>query len=330
MEAREKRELIVIGVSTGGLAALKLLLAGLPANLQATVLIVMHVGSQESILPQLLGAHSALPVRHARDYEPMEPGVVLIAPPDYHLLVTVTHLRLSRGPKENFSRPAIDPLFRSAALNYRQKVIGVILSGNLDDGTVGLQVIKAYGGIAVVQDPADAEAPDMPRSALENVDIDYCLPLEKIAELLAGLVDAPPEKAPGDSAARNIVPVESRFASMKAAGMEDLEKIGTLSSFTCPECHGSLWEIANARPQRYRCHTGHAFTARTLAFSQNQLAEEAIWGAVRALHEKEALLRRFAQTAVEEKRLEAAAEHAASANQVSRQAQVLLKMIREA
>ena len=328
MQNENEREVIVIGASAGGVGALKRLLGGLPAGLQAVVLVVVHTGGQPSILPQILAQHSALPVRHAQDREALEPGVVLVAPPDYHLLVAPGEIRLTHGPKENFARPAIDPLFRSAALHYREKTIGVLLTGNLDDGTVGLQAVKTYGGVTIVQDPTDAEAPDMPRSALDNAEPDHCLPLDRIADMLVSLIKEPlpmrrdPHGAPGGA-----FPVENRLASMEENGMEALQKIGTLAPLTCPECHGTLWEIGGSDPPRFRCHTGHAFTARTLASAQDRLAEEAVWGAVRALHEKEALLRRFADAAIQNRRLEAAAEHMASADLASRQAQILRTLV---
>jgi hypothetical protein len=157
--------LVVIGASAGGVGALRQLASALPADLPASVLIVLHVGAHESILPQLIAADCALPVSHAVDGEALRAGTIRIAPPDRHLMVADGRLRLTRGPKENFARPAIDPLFRSAALDFGPKVIGVILTGMLDDGTAGLQAVKAGGGIAIVQDPADAHEPSMPASA---------------------------------------------------------------------------------------------------------------------------------------------------------------------
>lgn len=201
----------------------------------------------------------------------------------------------------------------------------MILTGDLDDGTIGLQAIKAYGGIAIVQDPDEATAPGMPRSAIEHVDVDFCLTLEGIADTLVRLAGQPIEPA-GEGAVPAWISVENQFVSTKDAGMGELEKIATLSPFTCPECHGSLWEVDGAAPQRFRCHTGHAFTARYLASAQDRVAEEALWAAVRALHEKEALLKRFEKRAHEDKRLEAAAEHAAAAERTRQHAEALRRM----
>jgi two-component system chemotaxis response regulator CheB len=321
------RELIVIGTSTGGLGALRQIFAGLPANFPAAVLAVMHIGSNYSILPELLSPHSALPVRYARDGDKIGPGVILLAPPDHHLLVEAENIRLSHGPKENFSRPAIDPLFRSAALNYKGKVIGVVLTGDLDDGTIGLQAIKAYGGTAVVQEPSDSIAPSMPLSAMEYVEIDHCVPLNTIAALLIDLVAQPVDTRPYHVTCDEHFSVENQLALHGESTMEEVEKIGTPSPFTCPECHGTLWEVEGAQPQRFRCHTGHAFTSRSLIATQNQSTEESIWGAIRALHEKAALHRRFAKSARETNRLEAAAEYAAAAEQAAHQADILRKIV---
>ena len=183
--------LVVIGASVGGLEALSLILACLPADFAAPILLVSHVGSRKTALPEVLGRCCALPVRHARDGEPVLPGHVLLAPPGRHMLLTLAAgqptIKLNHGPREHYTRPAIDPLFRSAARTGGANVVGLILSGYLGDGTAGLQAIKACGGKAVVQDPADALAPSMPQSALDNVDVDWCLPTDKIGPLLLAL-----------------------------------------------------------------------------------------------------------------------------------------------
>lgn len=326
----EKRDMIVIGTSIGGLAALRQIFSELPCDLPAAILVVMHIGSQESILPELLHSYSSLPVRHARDGESIERGTILVAPSDRHLLVDKGFVRLSHGPKENFSRPAIDPLFRSAALAYRHRVIGVVLTGNLDDGTIGLQVIKAYDGVAVVQDPEDAEMPSMPLSAIEHAEVDHRLPLKAIASALVELSSEPLHAGmsdPSNIESADVALIENRIVTEGEPSMDEMEAMGTPSTFTCPECQGALWEVRGARPQRFRCHTGHAFTARSLAAGQQRAAEEAIWAAVRALHEKATMLRRFAKLAHESNRTEAAAEHVAAAEQASHQADVLRQMV---
>jgi two-component system chemotaxis response regulator CheB len=326
MGMTRKPSLIVIGTSTGGLDALKQILSRLPATFPAAVLVVMHVGPYKSTLPKLLQLQSTLSVRHAIDGESINASEVLIAPPDRHLFVEGNIVRLSAGPKENFSRPAIDPLFRSAAIAHRERVIGVVLTGNLDDGTVGLQAIKTYGGAAIVQDPAEAVASSMPRSAVEHVRIDFCLPLAGIAEKLVELTSrqmSPVEGSPTAGMART----ENSYATEDIPGIEELQQIGKTSEFSCPECSGALWEIGTARPMRFRCHTGHAYTATTLAAGQSRCIEEAIWSAVRALHERESLFKRTAKIAAETDRLGAAAEHLSSAEQAAHHAKVLREML---
>ncbi|WP_280155493.1 chemotaxis protein CheB [Piscinibacter sp. XHJ-5] len=253
--------LVVIGASAGGVQALQTLVSELPAAFPAAILIVLHIGSHPSIMPALLSARGPLKAQHATDGEPIVAGHIRLAPPDHHLLVEGQHLRLSRGPKEHHTRPAIDPLFRSAAMTVGPGVVGVVLTGRLDDGTAGLQAIKAYGGIAVVQDPGDAAESSMPASALKYVHVDHCVPLALMAGLLTSLA------------------------------MEHLEAIALPSPFVCPDCKGGLWEIRASQPQRYRCHTGHAFTLRTLRHAQSEATDEALWGALRALQEKEILIR---------------------------------------
>lgn len=319
-------DLIVIGTSTGGIDALKQIISRLPVDFPAAVLIVMHIGANESILPALLGATSKLPVRHAQDHEPIVSGVVLIAPPDHHLIVENDHVRILKGAKENFSRPAIDPLFRSASINRRERVIGVVLTGNLDDGTIGLQAVKAYGGTAIVQHPDEAIAPAMPRSAMAFVDIDFCLPVHQIAQTLCKLVTE--ERADRTEDPRSgLAEMEYRINLNEMLSMKEMDKMGTPSGLTCPECHGALWEVGETAPVRFRCHTGHGFTAASLDAEQDRMIEEAIWSAVRALHEKEALLRRTAEIAAGSRRQHAADEHVASARLAAKHAQILRKLL---
>ena len=293
--------IVVIGGSAGSLAPLKRILRGLPADFPAAVLIVVHVGSRQSILPGLLGQFSALPVRHATQGELVAAGQVLLAPPDLHLTVDMdgerAYTRLSHGPKENHSRPAIDPLFRTAAAAYGPDTIGVVLSGFLDDGTVGLQAIKACGGVSVVQDPDEAEAPDMPTSALQYAGVDFVLGADRIAQQLVALASkAAPESAlpagPGEAELLERISIENR-AFKEDVDMRDMDRIGSRVALTCPECGGAIWEIRDAAPLRYRCHTGHAFTARSLESHQGSAVEETLWAAVRALHEQEQLFLRL-------------------------------------
>lgn len=323
----DSKILVVIGTSSGGLAALRQLLSRLPANFPAPILIVMHIGREISILPAVLAPSSALPVRHAENGSPLAPGVVLVAPADQHLLVEGEHVRLSRGPKENHARPAIDPLFRSAALEKRHCVVGVLLTGMLDDGTIGLQAIKRYGGIAIVQDPDEAEAPSMPRSALTYVDVDYCLPLDGIADALVALAQQRRDPAAGTAADCRTIVMENRFAAEEDPGVAAMDQIGQRSAQTCPECGGILWDLGGEPPLRYRCHTGHAFTANTLLAVQYRFSEDVLWSAVRALHEKHTLLCHLARDARNRNNDKLASEHEASARMAAAHAEALRAMI---
>jgi len=324
----EHSPLVVIGASLGGLSALRTIFSSLPSDFPTPIMVVMHVGSRESMLPAILSSSSKLPVRHAENGAPLEAGTILIAPSNQHMLVERNRARLTHGPKENHARPAIDPLFRSAAIAHGSRVIGVILTGNLDDGVVGLQAIKDYGGIAIVQDPDDAEAACMPQSALQYVSVDYCLPLVDIAATLAKLaVQSRSQAMPGKDGEKVIM--ENRFASDQepVPTMADLDRIGTRSTQTCPECGGTLWEIKDASPVRYRCHTGHSLTGNSLLQVQNRLSEDAMWSAVRALHEKHSLLKRLASEALRRGAKESAEEHEAAAEQAAQHAQALRKII---
>ena len=281
--------LVVAGASVGGVAALSELAAGLPADFPAAVLMVLHTGSHPSLLPQLISARSALPARHAVDGEPLLPGRIYIAPPDLHLMVEGDTARLHRGPKEHHTRPAVDPLFLSAALAYGPGVIGVVLSGTMEDGTAGLQAIKACGGVAVVQEPSDAQAPGMPESALRYAPIDHRLPVGGIADLLVSLVQTPVPRADPASRPERLVR-EMQLMSGEGDFMEHLKAIAQPSPFVCPDCKGGLWQIDDVAPVRYRCHTGHAYTLNTLQQALTETMDEALWTAVRALQEQTVLL----------------------------------------
>jgi two-component system chemotaxis response regulator CheB len=285
------RHLVVIGASFGGVEALLALVAALPRDFPAFVAVVQHVGTQRSILPELLSRAGPLRAVHPHDGERLRPGRIYVAPPDQHLLVTPDSLRLSRGPRENHTRPAIDPLFRTAALHWGAAAIGVVLTGELDDGTAGLAALKACGGKAVVQDPQEAVAPSMPASALANVEVDHCVPLEAIAPLLSRLVEPPATAAPL-AAPETLRREQSIFEGVQP--MESLRAIGTPSQLTCPDCGGTLSEVQGARPLRYRCHTGHAYTAMSLASAQAEQTDQALQASLRALKEREQLLRRVA------------------------------------
>lgn len=285
--------LVVVGASAGGIAALQELASTLPAGFPAPLCVVQHVGANPSILPELLSQRGPHPAVHARDGQILTAGVIHIAPPDHHMLVEGRRLRLVRGPRENHTRPAIDPLFRSAALAWGPSVIGVILSGLMDDGSAGLVAIKQRGGTAIVQDPAGAEEPSMPQSALDRVDVDHCVPIEELAAMLSRLVGQPaaPEMPPPEALRREVA--INRGEDL----LENLQAIAEPAGLACPDCGGGLWEVKDSPQLRYRCHTGHAFGARSLERAQAEAGEAALRSSIRALQERAMLLRRMASVA---------------------------------
>jgi two-component system chemotaxis response regulator CheB len=333
-----KMKIVVMGGSAGAIKAIKSILPMLPQDFPAAILIVTHIGARKSIMPDILARYSALPVYHATDGEPIIPGRVLVAPPDEHLTVVAkdgkAYVRLIHGPRENHCRPAIDPLFRSAASAFRENTIGIVLSGYLDDGTVGLQAVKACGGLAIVQDPVEADALDMPASALEHVNVDRVLRASDIATVLMELVHAGAQRSErserglvasgGD--VPNWVNIENRIVG-RDSDMDDLEQLGRPSSLTCPECNGALWEISQTGPLRYRCHTGHAFSAKVLETLQRDAVEEAIWAAMRALHEQERLFSRLRDTELQLGHIERANDYELKAKQAKAHSQTLREVI---
>jgi two-component system chemotaxis response regulator CheB len=285
------RRIIVIGASAGGVEALRMLVRRLPPDLAAPVAVVLHVGAQ-SILPELLESAGSLPAHHAENGEALRRGTITVAPPGRHLLVHDGHLMLRRGPRENLARPAIDPLFRSAACSFGGGTIGVVLTGALNDGTAGLAAIKRCGGTAIVQDPAEADFPEMPLSALRHVAVDLCLPLAGIADELVRRAAEPPAPTPEIPMD---VRLEAAIAAQEHATMSDEDKLGTPSPFTCPECQGPLWEIGDSAMLRFRCHVGHAFTADSMLEAQADEAEAILWRLLRARQQRAELARRMAE-----------------------------------
>ena len=285
--------LIVVGTSAGGMPALVKFVTLLPASLQAAVLVVQHFApdSDGQQLVDRLARHTALPCRLPVDGEMLEAGTLYLAPPDRHLLAkdgSVPHLLVTKGPRENRYRPSVDALFRSAAVAYGARAVGVVLTGMLHDGTAGLEFIKRCGGIAVVQDPAEAEYASMPETALRNVDVDYVVPLALMAPLLDEITRGTvPERhlpIPED------LKQEAAIAERVVGDTEAVSKLGHLVAHTCPDCGGNLWEMTEGRVLRFRCHTGHAFTAEALLHSSQQSLEETLWVALRMMEERKNLL----------------------------------------
>ena len=288
-------DLIVIGASAGGVEALSALVAGLPPDLAAAVCVVMHLRPfGESRLAEVLSRAGPLPAVAARHGDALRQGTIHVAVPDLHLLVEREGdhcvLRLTRGPRENRNRPAIDPLFRSAALAFGSRTIGVILSGALDDGTAGLWALRDRGGRAVIQDPDDALVGSMPRNAIDEVGADYVAPAAALGPLLGGLVASPSAedavRGPNDTAA---LEREVAMAAVDEGVHQRNERDGVPSRFACPDCGGVLWDVSGGGPPRYRCETGHAYSPAALEEQQAETVEAALWAALRALEDKIAL-----------------------------------------
>lgn len=312
VEASDQRSVVVVGASAGGVEALTALARALPADFPAPICVVLHMpASGTSVLPAILGRAGALPATQAEDGARLEPSHVYVAPPDRHLSVDDGRMRLTHGPSENGHRPSIDTLFRSAASVYGTGAIGLILSGTLDDGTAGLSVIKANGGIAVVQDPNDAAYDGMLRSAIEHVDVDHVVALADMVPLLLALVaGAPPVRELGGGSSPSVI-VEGDMPEDQALGI------------TCPACGGALWSIEEAGVDRYRCRVGHAYSEDSLVETQGSDIEAALWSALRALEERAALMRRISTRAARAGNDRTAMKFERKAHDADRQAEII-------
>ncbi|MBD3583067.1 chemotaxis protein CheB [Flavobacterium selenitireducens] len=286
-----RRNIIVIGASAGGFDSLKLLVSRFTEAHDLSVFIVWHISPEVSdFLPEVLDGCGALQAAHAVDGERIERSRIYVAPPDHHMIIDNDIVRVTHGPKENLFRPAVDPLFRSAAYSFGNRVIGIILSGALDDGVAGLWTIKSRGGTVIVQDPAEAEVRSMPESAIREVEVDYILPVSEMVDLIAELgLEAIPEATTGE-AGDIVISKEIDTAEGASAFRSGLYEMGELSPFTCPECHGVLSKITEGGRARFRCHTGHAFSAESLLSALAENIEDSLYGAIRGIEEKIMLL----------------------------------------
>jgi two-component system chemotaxis response regulator CheB len=301
-------DLIVLGTSMGGVEALIRIVKRLPADLPATLLIVEHFPPNcQSRLPEILAHAGPLPASHARDGEAILPGHIYIAPPDYHLIVEGGRLRLDHGGRENRFRPSIDPLFRSAARQYDGRTIGVLLTGGAGDGVAGLIAVRHAGGVAIVQDPADAYAAAMPRSAIQIAGADHIVPLADIPGLLIELVG---QRTVGGKA-MNADPIEQmpKIVGKDMHAQENGERQGMPSVYICPECGGLLWQVDQDEMVRFRCHVGHAYYAEQLLEGQAETLEAALWMAVRIFRERAVLARQLANKERDLGHADAAARH---------------------
>jgi two-component system chemotaxis response regulator CheB len=310
---------IVLGASAGGVHAVCEVIQSWPAGFPAAVFVVLHTTPHSpSLLPNIFSRASCLPASHPAEGEVIQPGRVYVAPPDRHLAIRDGHVHISRNASENGHRPAIDVLFRTAARSYGPRVVGVVLTGNLDDGTAGLAAIKKCGGVAVVQDPEDADYPSMPESAIANVHVDHVLPLAGIGSLLTELLHQP---RLAEVVGCGEVEEEPDAMGTSKNESEVRAARGDPSGLTCPECGGALFEKPGEQPLHFRCRTGHAYSPESLLAQQSENLEATFWAALRSLEENAALARRMEKRAREhgnlrgcesfKKRADDAAKHAA-------------------
>jgi len=323
------RDIIVVGASAGGVEALCRLVSDLPEDIPASVFIVLHMAPHSgTALARILDRRTKLAVGHPYDGEPIEHGRVYVAVPDHHLIVGPGVVRTANGPKENGYRPAVDTLFSTAAATYGPRVVGVILSGTRDDGTVGLRAIRARGGVGIVQHPEEALFPGMPESAVAGDHPDWVVPVAEIGPLLWELANEEPPHEGGSTGMADELDTELQWAHPDLAAPAPPDPpLGSPSGFTCPECHGGLWEIDDGHLPRYRCRVGHGFSADSLLVTQHTDVEAALWTAYRALEERAALCRRLTDRARERHATITAEHFRAEAAEVARQAETLRTLL---
>jgi two-component system chemotaxis response regulator CheB len=290
------RDVVVIGTAAGGLEALDQLIGQLPTDLPASIVIVQHMDPGNSGEPLLrrLGRHQAFHPKLAENGERLKPGHLYIAPPDNHLLIKKGKMLVTKGAAENRHRPGIDPLFRSAAASHGSRVIAVVLTGMLDDGTAGLIAVKRCGGVTVVQDPRDAAYSGMPLSALDDADVDYCVSIAEMGPLLVSLVSTPHGKS---KAVPDDIRTEAAIAERVLSDISQVNGLGEQVPYNCPGCGGVLWKIDGQGEKRYRCHTGHSYSGLSLLASQSEKIEEMLWISLRMFEERKNLLTTIAKDA---------------------------------
>ncbi|HUG45200.1 MAG TPA: chemotaxis protein CheB [Sphingomicrobium sp.] len=272
--------IIAIGASAGGVEAIRTIVTALPSDLDAAVFVTLHIGAHQSDLPWLLSRAGDLPAAHPQDGDPVAAGHIYVAPPDHHMLVEAGHIRLTKGPRENWARPAIDPLFRSAAQAYGENVIGVILTGGLNDGTAGLFEIKANGGTAVVQNPMDANSASMPESAIASVEVDHVLAADDIGPCLAKL-----------TASRRSKAVRRDEALSREENMDAQFTLNKPVAVTCPDCGGALRQSELGPLTQFSCHIGHVYTMEVMLSAHFLAVERFLEQAMRSLSERAELCR---------------------------------------
>jgi len=281
----------VVGTSAGGMSALIELVSQLKQDMDTAVFIVMHLSGTgiSDFLLHRLQPHTTFVCKLAVDGDPIERGHIYVATPRVHLLVKRDVILIGRGPEENRWRPSIDVLFRSAAVAYNVRCIGIILTGLLDDGTTGMFAIQRSGGLCIVQDPNEAEYPDMPLSVLDHMDVDHCVPLGNMGNILSSMLQTNPE----EKAVPEEIILESQIAERVVVDYENVKSISEKSIYACPDCGGGLWEMTKAGNDniiRYRCHIGHSYSEKDLVIKQGEIFESTLWVALRIMEERRNLL----------------------------------------
>jgi two-component system chemotaxis response regulator CheB len=300
--SQTRRDLVVVGASAGGVEALRVLVAGLPEDLSAAVVVVLHIpASGPSVLPSILQRAGQLPVRHVADRDQLLPGHVYVAPPDRHVVVVDGGLALSAGPRENGHRPAVDVLFRSAAWSHGPRAIGVVLSGGLDDGTSGLAAIQRLGGVGLVQDPNDALHPGMPRNAIDGARPRFVAPVVELPPLIEMLLN----EDIGELAPTLEPDWETQLSLLRDDPRPLDERPGVSSGISCPDCHGVLFQIDD-EPPRFRCRVGHAWSIESLVAEEALAVDNSLWTALRSLEEQATIAAREAERAAESGRVDVA------------------------
>ena len=284
--------MVCIGASAGGLTAIGELLSYLPKEVNAAVFIVLHLSKTglEDTLARRIQRNTTIPCKIAENDEMIEPGNIYVAPPGAHLLLKKDQIIIGHGPPENRYRPSIDVLFRSAALYYQSRAIGIVLTGLLNDGSSGMLAIKQSGGICIVQDPNEAEYPEMPASVLETMESDYCEPINKMGQVIMEVTSRlPPKPLP----VPEIIVAEAKLSERSATAIEDINKLGPKTDYGCPDCGGPLWEIKSGKLKHYRCHIGHTYSDWDLEISQSRKIEQTLWVAIRMMEERKTVLLRM-------------------------------------
>jgi two-component system chemotaxis response regulator CheB len=323
-----KRNIVVIGASSGGFDAIVDLFRQMPATLDVAFFIVRHIAPDiPGVLQRKLNSVNQIFAEDASDREKISFNRIYIAPPDRHMLIEKDHIRVSYGPKENRFRPAIDPLFRSAAYWHGNRVIGIVLSGALDDGTSGLWTIKKMGGVAIVQDPAEADFPAMPLNAIREVEVDYKSTIAEMPAVINKLIseDVPADSIPASNG-NNKIYSEIKIA-MEGADQELIKRISQPSLYTCPECHGVLSIIQEGPIKRFRCHTGHAFSPDSLLSELTGNIESNLWNAVRSMQESVFLLNELGDHYAEMNVPKTAASYFLKAKQTENRIQLILQIL---